>query len=167
MQHFSLLLFVFLFSSIGFSQHTKIEGVSFKVPEDWISDPFSSSSVCDCPGIIIIDDQRKKKSLWIAIYPIAKGDEVQPSHNFVWDYEFTTDSDGPEVLKVDGVTMNAMKGQYVSESGESFPGYKITSEGGKTSKSYDHIIHIYSNNEVVLSEGKVSAFMKSIKWKAK
>ncbi len=165
MQHFSLFLFLFLFSNVGFSQFEEIDGVKFKLQKDWISDPFTTSSVCDCPGIIILDERNERKSLWIAIYPISKDYAVHEGHNFVWDYEFVSDSTGPEVLVIDGVKMHAAKGSYVTSDGESLPGYKITSARGKTSKSYDHIIHIYANNKVVLSEGKVAEFVNSIKWK--
>ncbi|MCR9171218.1 MAG: hypothetical protein NXI10_01910 [bacterium] len=165
MKSISLFLIAVCFSFFGFSQTTKIDGISFKLPKNWISDPFSTSSVCNCPGIIIIDDEDENNSLWIAVYSIGKDEEVQEDHNFVWDYEFTPEGDGPEVLTVDDVTMHAMKGSYISEDGESYPGYKITSAKGKTSKSFDHIIHIYASNDLTLSSGKVGDFVKSIKWK--
>lgn len=165
MRQFALILFAVFLSSFAFPQKMSIEGVTFDLPENWIGDPFSSSSVCDCPGVIIIADRYESTSVWIAIYPIAKGEEVLPDHNAVWSYAFQPESNSPDILTIGKVNMNVDKGTYTSSDGESYPGYKITSEKGRTNRNYDHIVHIYSNNAIDLDEGEVATFLQSIKWK--
>jgi len=139
--------------------------MSFKLDKDWIRDEFSTSSVCSCPGIIIIDDLNKDNTLWIAIYPIAKKDTIRPDHNFVWDKEFSPGSGDLEVIKIDGVSMHVTKGVYTSDK-DRYKGFKITSVKGKTSRAFDHVIHVYANNDTFeLSDKDLAAFIKSIKWK--
>jgi hypothetical protein len=166
MKNLILTTAIALFCFSAFSQKTRIDGASFVLNKQWIGDSFSSSSVCDCPGIIIIDDQKKNDRKWIAVYSIAKGDTLRIDHNYVWDYKFSPGTNDPVLLAVDGVNMNATKGSYTSNGGEHFTGYKITAVKGKTSRSYNHIIHMYSNNDRFdLNDKDVTKFLESIRWK--
>lgn len=86
--HLLLSFFLFLTSST-FAQkgwwEVDIWAVKFKLPEPWACDPFSSSSVCDCPGFIMDNGQwDESEYVGMVIYPVDLEEKRLDNRKKVW-----------------------------------------------------------------------------------
>ena len=70
-------------------------GILYSLPPDWSADPFSSSSVCDCPGIICNNDGWKSGYVRMVVYMTQFEADLTLNRGRVWghDFEQTGESD--------------------------------------------------------------------------
>jgi hypothetical protein len=83
-----------------------IWAVKFKMPESWACDPFSSSSVCDCPGFIIDNGQwDESEYVGMVIYPVDLEEKQLDNRKRVWGGVFQKEG------ALDVVTFNGIEYQ--------------------------------------------------------
>lgn len=87
----------------------KDKGVSYKLPDYWRSDPFSSSSVCDCSGTINDNNEWDVDYLGMVVYTATSPIADTANRNKVWNYHFET-SDNGEKITISGIEFIKKKG---------------------------------------------------------
>ncbi len=144
-----------------------ISGVEFKVSSEWGIDEFSSSSVCDCEGVIINDYDTIHK-FFAVIYPLLYRDPV-PDHDNVWGAPFVADNGTkPIEIKVGGVEMEFTAGSFDFGDDSKSKALKLSSVNGKTSKNFDHIMYFFISSESNRDLMEIArTFATNIKWKRK
>lgn len=90
MKKFNLLLLLMLMVGLAHAQSPKTErvslkymGIVFEIPSDWRYDPYGSSSVCDCAGVIVDNLERE---LRINVYTTDAEGMKEPMRDSIWSY---------------------------------------------------------------------------------
>ena len=90
MKKYSLLLLLTLMVGLSYAQSPKTErvslkymGIVFEIPSDWRNDPYGSSAVCDCEGVIVDNLERE---LRINVYTTDAEGMEEPKRDQIWDY---------------------------------------------------------------------------------
>lgn len=66
--------------------------LTYQLPDSWNSDPFSTSSVCDCPGTINDNGEwEDSKYVGMVIYPVTREDRNDRQRQQVWGHVYKSD----------------------------------------------------------------------------
>lgn len=137
----------------------KSETYSVSVPKGWWIDPFSSSSVCDCPGLIAgVDDAQPK----YVVYPADAAGMAEEMRNAVWDYVWDDQGAAPYAYtNGDGVVFKGWKGQW-KEAADGHAVIKLDANKGK-----DHVrIFIFGPSEAMeLADDMHRKFLEWFAWR--
>jgi hypothetical protein len=91
--------------------------VSYMLPRHWNSDPFSSSSVCDCPGTINDNGEWFGEGyIGMVIYPVTDAERDSANRQQVWGYSFVPRSDA-ETMEFAGIPYTATYGNFMDMKG--------------------------------------------------
>lgn len=160
---FSLSTFVTLSQSKR--QSSSLSGIKYSIPDNWAIDDFSSSSVCDCYGTIILDYD-SLPDLKIAIYPYLDSDTAMYERSFVWGGQFVADSGSLKIEKtiskrIYSLDKGVLDGRNVSYA------YRLKPISNHP-KHYNHIIYIFSKSESLnFEDQRISDFIDSIRFTKK
>jgi len=73
-------------------------GLEYKLPKDWRSDPFSTSSVCSCSGTINDNGGWEASDyLGMVIYPSMNNEKTDADRSQVWGSDFIGNTDADTV----------------------------------------------------------------------
>jgi hypothetical protein len=164
---FSLAFMLFVISV--FSQETKTwkvsdYGVTYRLPESWRSDPFSSSSVCDCSGTI--NDNGEWDSLYLGMVVYTSNVPIKDSTNRskIWSYQFSSDDKGEEVL-INGIKFIKKKG-FLNDSDEiNFAWQYVSIDAPKKDKMHLMVYFWGNQNQFSKNETTFLEIMKTMKRK--
>ena len=84
-----------------------LSGVHFQLDGHWSWDPFISSSVCDCEGVVADND-----TMMLVVYTVAKGDTALSKRRYIWDGEYKG-SGSTKSIEVGKWTFLEEKGQLL------------------------------------------------------
>ena len=92
-------------------------GVSYQLPRQWNSDPFSSSSVCDCPGTI------NDNGVWagedyigMVVYPVTAAERDSSDRHQVWGHGFIP-GESAETMTFAGISYDVTYGSFLDMKG--------------------------------------------------
>ena len=131
-------------------------GVSYKLPVSWRSDPFSSSSVCHCPGTINDNSELDEEYLGMVVYTAEFPIIDTANRSKVWGYHFESSEDG-EKITVNGIEFVKKKG-LMKEGDEENEAWQYVSVDTPESNGVYIIIYFwgqhkkFAHNEDVLLE---------------
>ena len=148
----SLLFFSHLLAGQSMQKY-KQAGVSYKVPNTYASDPFGDfakgnwneygSSVCDCAGIIHIDDRNRNRERFIAFFPSEK--EYVVERESVWGY-LVEEVEKPETIMIGEMQFTRVPLFYTNEANQIvYSGYRYTTE----MNGYFYIFHAFVKNQKI------------------
>lgn len=140
------------------------EGFSCKIPDNWRYDPYGSSSVCDCPGVIFdnFDDD-----LRINVYFTDLEGLSDPMRDEVWSYKWQASDAAPfEYKNVAGIKFTGWYGNWQSDGEEATVKQKVIRIDGGLKK--DQMLRIYvfgPEKEVKGFEHQLNAWLDTIEQK--
>ena len=79
-------------------------GLEYALPSNWSIDPFVTSSVCDCPGVISLTDRWNSKQLGMVTYPTNQELQDSTFHLMIWNYLFVMEGGVRDTLEIAGIT---------------------------------------------------------------
>lgn len=91
-------------------------GISYSIPKDWRYDEYSSSSVCDCPGVIIDNFDNDVR---INVYTSDAEGMQEQKRLEVWDYVWDESNAMPYSYNGSGeIKFTALQGKWGNEDEE-------------------------------------------------
>jgi len=162
---FSILLFC-SYTHL-FSQNTKTwkvndYGVVYRLPEAWRSDPFSSSSVCDCSGTINDNGEWDSLYLGMVVYTSVVPIKDSVNRSKIWSYEFTSDDKGEEVV-INNIKFLKKKG-FLNDSKETNSAWQYISIDTPKKNKMFIMIYFWGKDEMFLkNENTFLEIMQTLK----
>lgn len=148
----------------GGTWHVDDYGLSYELPNDWRSDPFSSSSVCDCPGTINDNGTwDEEKYLGMVIYPHTKGQTNDYFRAQVWGNRFVAITT-PEKVKIGKISYERTFGHFEGKENEPTWRY-ISVDIPKKNRPYLTIYFFGQESPMTAFGSKREAIMASFKRK--
>lgn len=133
-------------------------GIFYSMPESWRYDPYSTSSVCDCPGVILDNFDNK---LRINIYPTSAEGMAEQKRNEVWDYVWDPASGKPYDYK------SKSKTKYQAQIGA----WKVKQENhvvirinARTDKQYARIFIFGPADDMKAQEAAIHHFLDTFRF---
>lgn len=142
----------------------KEDGFTYKLPDTWRTDPFSSSSVCDCPGRI--NDNGEWDSLYLGMVTYISDSSIINISNRskVWDYQFNSTEKGEEIV-INNIKFIKKKGT-MNDSDEINSAWQFVSVEDSNKKQKNIIIYFWGNLKVFSeNENTFNLIIKSMKRK--
>jgi hypothetical protein len=142
-------------------QFYKYKAVDFiiSVPQDWWIDPFSTSSVCECEGLIAGSEDSLPK---IVIYPTDAAGMKEPMRDRVWDYVWTGQNASPHrYVTKSGIQFDILEGAW-EDFADGHGVLRIEAHRGS------HYIRMFIFGPVAVMEASISDFedfMERFKWR--
>ena len=120
-------------------------GLQYQLPASWASDPFSSSSVCDCPGTINDNSEwAADKYVGMVIYPVSAGEQdTSDLRQQVWGYGFVPGDAGYQV-EYAGIQYTANYGVFDGMASQPKVWQLVTTES-VSNKFNQLIVYFWSN----------------------
>lgn len=111
--------------------------VSYQLPSDWNTKPFSKSKICDCPGTLNTNGRSGDAMLSLVIYPCESTERLDDLRMQVGGFTFL--ADGPErKVKHGGIDYKLELGTF--EGKEGFDVVWRLHSVGKTGKDKKHLV---------------------------
>ena len=119
--------------------------LSYELPMDWRSDPFSSSSVCSCPGTINDNGTwAQDKYIGMVVYPVDNMDEQgDEKRSWVWDHEYMATAE-PVNVTYNGITFAKTEGYFTNTKTDS-KAWRLTTTENNKGKYKHYVIYFWSN----------------------
>ena len=120
---------------------------SYYLPGNWASDPFSTSSVCDCPGTINDNREWDDDYIGMVVYAVNEQEKLDSENRQqVWGYRFVPEGD---LLRVDynGIAYLATYGQFNGMKGNPKV-WQLTSFDTIKDKERHFIIYFWAQEKV-------------------
>ncbi len=123
-------------------------GLTYKLPKDFRADPFSSSSVCHCPGTIVDNGEwDDDKYIGLVIYPIPENVEEHDGEDAdrgqVWGYTFIPD--GKDEKAQFGEIKYVLERGTFSDMDYENEAIRLTSQGKQKASHPDLIIYYWGS----------------------
>lgn len=161
---FVLLAAAVLAQKNGKTWTVKDAGITYQLPDEWRSDPFSTSSVCDCSGTINDNGQWDSTYLGMVTYTADFPIKDSVNRNKVWDYRFESSEAGEKVV-INKIEFLKRKGT-MNDSKDSNTAWQYVSTDVPGKKGKYIVIYFWGKEEMFKANESVFVqIMKSLKRK--
>lgn len=142
----------------------KDAGIIYQLPEEWRSDPFSTSSVCDCSGTINDNGEWDSTYLGMVTYTADFPIKDSANRNKVWSYQFES-SDPGEKIVINKIEFVKRKGT-MNDANDSNTAWQYVSTDTPGKKGKYIVVYFWGKEEIfTANESVFLQIMKTMKRK--